>query len=209
MSAKYTLRNLPQLFYSEGRYCKSAIRSRSRCTVRSYATQKSLGTGPAKTPRKLVTVLGDNGKVQWKDLSIREKAARTTQQSFNLGVIVTGLLMTGGVAYLLYTEVFSSDSKTRQFNRAVDRIRADSRVKEVLGSDSKIRAFGEPTSSRWARAGPIASTLRRDSTGAEHFQMHFNVEGSMRSGVVKLYMIRTQGQTDFEYKYLALDVQGD
>lgn len=94
MSAKYKLRNLPQLFYSEGRYCKSAIRSRSRCTVRSYATQKSLGTGPAKTPRKLVTVLGDNGKVQWKDLSIREKAARTTQQSFNLGVIVTGLLMT-------------------------------------------------------------------------------------------------------------------
>lgn len=35
------------------------------------------------------------------------------------------------------------------------------------------------------------------------------VEGSLRSGVVRLYMIRTQGQADFEYKYLALDVQGD
>lgn len=34
------------------------------------------------------------------------------------------------------------------------------------------------------------------------------VEGSLRLGVVKLYMTKTQGQTDFEYKYLALDVQG-
>lgn len=35
------------------------------------------------------------------------------------------------------------------------------------------------------------------------------VEGSLRSGVVKLHMIKMQGQTDFEYKYLALEVQGD
>lgn len=35
------------------------------------------------------------------------------------------------------------------------------------------------------------------------------VEGSLRSGVVKLHMIKMQGQTNFEYKYLALDVQGD
>jgi hypothetical protein len=30
----------------------------------------------------------------WKDLSIREKAARTTQQTFNFGIVLTGLLMT-------------------------------------------------------------------------------------------------------------------
>ena len=35
------------------------------------------------------------------------------------------------------------------------------------------------------------------------------VEGSLRSGVVKLHMIKMQGQADFEYKYLALDVEGD
>lgn len=35
------------------------------------------------------------------------------------------------------------------------------------------------------------------------------VEGSLRSGVVILHMIKMRGQTDFEYKYLALEVQGD
>lgn len=90
MNARYVPRNLPQLLYSDGRYCKSAIKGSLRLTARSYAH----GTGTANTTRKQVTVIGDDGKVQWRDLSIREKAARTTQQSFNLGVIVTGLLMT-------------------------------------------------------------------------------------------------------------------
>lgn len=94
MNAKHVPRNFPQLFYSEGLCWKSVIRGRSRLRFGSYATQSSLGSDPAKTPRKQVTVIGDDGKVQWKDLSIREKAARTTQQSFNLSVIVTGLLMT-------------------------------------------------------------------------------------------------------------------
>ena len=62
----------------------------------------------------------------------------------------------GGVIYILYTEVFSTDSKTRIFNRAVDRIRGDSRAIDVLGGNGKIRAFGEPTSNRWAKARPIA-----------------------------------------------------
>lgn len=90
----------------------------------------------------------------------------------------------------------------------MDRIRGDSRVLDLLGSGSKIRAFGEPTANRWARARPIASTTRTDAKGAEHLLMHFNVEGSERSGVVNLHMIKRPGQTEYEYKYLALNVKG-
>ena len=110
--------------------------------------------------------------------------------------------------YLLYTEVFSADSKTRHFNRAVDQVRADSRALELLGSGQKIRAFGEPTSNKWARARPIASTLRKDRSGAEHLLMHFNVEGSERSGVVNLHMVKKPDQEEFKYKYLTLNVKG-
>ncbi|KAL8648324.1 MAG: hypothetical protein Q9226_006043 [Calogaya cf. arnoldii] len=173
---------------------------------RGYATQDTLG-GLPKVSRKQITVANDDGRVNWKELSVTEKAARTTQQTFNLGVILTGLVMTGGCAYFLYTEVFSTDSKTVQFNRAVDRIRSDSRVKEALGSGLKIRAFGEPTWNRWARARPIASNTYKDSHGTEHFMMHFNVEGSSRRGVVILHTFKGPG-SDWQYKYLALDVQG-
>ncbi|KAL8861319.1 MAG: hypothetical protein Q9178_002191 [Gyalolechia marmorata] len=180
----------------------AAIQS-SRC----YATQNNLGSLP-RAPRKQITVVNDDGGVEWKALSIKEKAARTTQQTLNLGVILTGLVMTGGCAYFLYKEVFSMDSKTVQFNRAVDRIRSDSRVKEALGSGHKIRAFGEPTWNRWARARPIASQAYKDPNGTEHFLMHFNVEGSSRRGVVNLHTFKWPGQSDWQYKYLTLDVKG-
>lgn len=60
------------------------------------------------------------------------------------------------MVYLLYTEVFSKDSKISHFNKAVDRVRADPRVKEMLGSGTTIQAYGEPTLNKWARARPIS-----------------------------------------------------
>ena len=113
-----------------------------------------------------------------------------------------------GVAYLLYTEVFAQDSKIRQFNKAVDRLRADPTAKELLGSGKKIRAFGEPTFNKWARARPIASRIERDRNGAEHLLMHFNVQGSTDSGVVALHLIKTPEQSHYVYKYFYLDVKG-
>jgi len=69
--------------------------------------------------------------------------------------------------YLLYKEVFSGESKTSHFNRAVDRVRTDNRAVEVLGPGTKIRAFGEPTSNKWARARPIAYV----KPGKPHFAL--------------------------------------
>lgn len=57
---------------------------------RHYATSNSPGV--QKTPsRKQVTIRNDDGRVEWKELTIGEKAARTTQQTFNFGIILAGL----------------------------------------------------------------------------------------------------------------------
>lgn len=65
--------------------------------TRLYATQSDLGTGP-KSPlsprKKSVTVLSDDGRVQWGDLSRGEKVARTTQQSFNFMLVLAGAVLT-------------------------------------------------------------------------------------------------------------------
>ena len=105
-------------------------------------------------------------------------------------------------------EVFGSNSKTRHFNRAVDRIRADSKALELLGSQTTIRAYGEPTSNKWPMARPIASDVSKDATGIEHLRMHFNVEGSDRKGIVQVHMVKGPGHPDFQYRMLALDVPG-
>ncbi|MCJ1302824.1 hypothetical protein MMC08_005629 [Hypocenomyce scalaris] len=95
--------------------------------ARSYATQNALG-GTAGPSRKQITVASDDGRVRWSDLSTREKAARTTQQTFNFGIILAGMVMT--------------------------------------------------------------------------------VEGPLNNGVVNLHMTKSPGQSQYQYKYLALDVKG-
>jgi hypothetical protein len=55
--------------------------------TKRYATNTTNG-------RRQVTVLNDDGRVNWGDLSGREKAARTTQQTFNFAFVAVGLVLT-------------------------------------------------------------------------------------------------------------------
>ncbi|KAI9774589.1 MAG: mitochondrial import inner membrane translocase subunit tim21 [Geoglossum simile] len=202
------LRGVPQflLRHSSGRTTR-VLRASAFSLTHKYAAQSSTRTDRGST-RKQITVASDDGRVRWGDLSAREKAARTTQQTFNFVTVLVGLVMTGGVITFLYLEVLSPEGKTNQFNRAVDRVKKDSRCIELLGSSKKIKAYGEPTWNRWARSRPIASKIQKDRTGTEHLLMHFNVEGPINSGVVNLHMAKSPSESEFEYKYLFIDVEG-
>lgn len=57
---------------------------------------------------------------------------------------------------MLYLEVFSPNSSTWQFEKAVERIKNDTRCTDLLGDRRQIKAYGENTWSRWARNRPIA-----------------------------------------------------
>jgi import inner membrane translocase subunit TIM21 len=118
------------------------------------------------------------------------------------------LQLQGGVSYFLWTDVFSPDSKTAQFNRAVDKIKKDPRCLEILGDAKKITAHGEETFNKWRRARPIASSERMDPQGNHHLLMHFFVDGPSNNGVAHLHMVKYHGQHEYEYKYLFLDVKG-
>lgn len=112
------------------------------------------------------------------------------------------------MAYLLYVELFAADSKTRQFNHAVDRIKADPRCRELLGPVNKIKAYGEPTSNKWARARPLAYSVDVDKFGITHFRMHFNVEGPDNRGVINVHMTKSKDDDQLEYRLLSLSVPG-
>ena len=64
-------------------------------SARTYATQSTVG-GTTKASRKQVTIVNDDGRINWSDLTTREKAARTTQKTFHLSIILAGLVMTVG-----------------------------------------------------------------------------------------------------------------
>ncbi|CAK4033214.1 Mitochondrial import inner membrane translocase subunit tim21 [Lecanosticta acicola] len=176
------------------------------------ATTSSLPNQSAASRRRSVTVINDTGAVPWTKLRAGEKAARATQQTFNFGIVALGVVLTGGVATVLWLEVFSTDSKTALFNKAADRVRGDPKCRELLAGDGMhskrdIKAYGEPSWSRWARNRTIASRVEKDRAGIEHLHMHFYVEGPAAKGTVNLQMSRRPGE-DFEYEMLALDVPG-
>jgi len=155
-----------------------------------------------------VTILNDDGRVRWGDLTATEKVARTTQQSFNFTLIAGGAAATVAVFTLLYTDVFSPDSTTAHFNRAVDRVRADEACVAILGDSKQITAYGEQSWNKWRRNRPIASRIETDKMGTERLHMHFNVSGPLNEGVVQLFMVKRQGEGSFNYGHLALDVPG-
>lgn len=64
--------------------------------ARYYATQTGLGTTSSQPQprRKAVTAFNDDGRVPWGELSGRERVARTTQQTFNFGLIIAGAVLT-------------------------------------------------------------------------------------------------------------------
>ena len=78
-----TVRLLPTIY----------LEQRAPLLCRKYATQTTLGTTTKAAKRKTVTVLNDDGRVPWKDLTAGEKFARSSQQSFNFSLIVVGLVM--------------------------------------------------------------------------------------------------------------------
>ncbi|KAF2662696.1 TIM21-domain-containing protein, partial [Lophiostoma macrostomum CBS 122681] len=177
----------------------------------SHATQSSTTSNPPpppSPPRKQVTVVNDTGSVRWGELSVGEKAARTTQQSFNLVVVLVGVALTGAVGYLLFSDVFSPSSKTAHFNRATTRVRQSAECVKLLGPSSQISAHGEASWSRWARNRFIASTHETDKWGTEHLRFKFYVEGPLNQGVVHVHLSKRPSQSDFEYVMLAVDVKG-
>ncbi|KAK4157335.1 TIM21-domain-containing protein [Chaetomidium leptoderma] len=175
---------------------------------RRYATQHQQPGSAPEARRRAVTPFNDDGRVPWTNLSAGEKTARAAQQTFNFGMVIVGVVLTGGVGYVLYSEVFSSDSKTTYFNRAVDRIRTDPRCRELLGDGKKITAFGEETHNKWRRARPIASTISKDGRGDEHMMIEFNVQGPKGAGRVGMHLIKRAGQREYDYKYFFVDVRG-
>lgn len=74
----------------------SSMRAGLLC--RPYATQNTQQTGLGATTigpkRRRVTAFNDDGYVPWNELSTGEKAARASQQTYNLGMILVGVVLT-------------------------------------------------------------------------------------------------------------------
>ncbi|RKF58328.1 Mitochondrial import inner membrane translocase subunit TIM21 [Erysiphe neolycopersici] len=181
---------------------------RQALAIRLFATHNRIRTSTSEFKDKSLTNLNSNDITSWSKLSKKGKILRATRQTFNLGLIMCGTVLSGGVAYLLYSEVFSSDSKTSHFNRSFDQIKKDPRCIAVLGDTETITAYGEGMGGSWRKARPFLSSIQTDKYGTQHLLLTYRVNGSKSSGVVYLHMIKRPTENTFTYKRLVLDVNG-
>lgn len=83
------------------RLAPSQLLCRRHATTSNRTTETPGSGGPGGTDskppsakRRAVTPFNDDGRVPWSQLSVPEKLGRTTQQSFNYGLIAVGLALT-------------------------------------------------------------------------------------------------------------------
>ncbi|EKG17397.1 Mitochondrial inner membrane translocase complex subunit Tim21 [Macrophomina phaseolina MS6] len=178
-------------------------------SCRRYATQGGLGgASKSSSTRRQITVANDDGRVRWGDLTAGEKVARSTQQSFNFLVVIAGILATGAVSYVIYSEVLSPEGTTNQYHRALRKIKEDPKCVELLGDPKKIVARGEQFHSRMARAWSITSKKEKDRAGNDHLYVRFYVDGPLNHGTVNLHMVQKPGESEAQYQSLTLDIPG-
>jgi len=87
----------------------------------------------------------------------------------------------GTILTILYAEVFAPNSVPNWFNSIHNRIKADPRCTKLLGGG--IKAYGEPTSNRWARNRPIAYVFHLSSLPRER-DVLYNIIDSGANGFI-------------------------
>ncbi|KAJ1981692.1 mitochondrial import inner membrane translocase subunit tim21 [Dimargaris verticillata] len=134
-----------------------------------------------------------------------DRLGSATKTAINVVVIATGLVILGGVPYLLFSDLVGSEGHMKWFSDALQRVRHSPDAIQLVGTP--IKGYGDPSSSRMARNRPIAHNMMVDRHGVEHMLIRFYIEGPKNSGTVKVDLCKApNGQ--WQYQYLLVEVPG-
>lgn len=127
--------------------------------------------------------------------------------SFGLStaVVLGGVGVIGVTGYYLAQELLLPSSEGQLFHKAFKLVENDEKSVGILGLP--LKAHGEPTNQRNVKTRPIASGRFYDGVGREHIMMQFHVDGSKKSGLVRLEVVDNRGKLDF--RYVVLEVPGE
>ncbi|XP_052867392.1 mitochondrial import inner membrane translocase subunit Tim21 [Anopheles cruzii] len=157
--------------------------------VRQYAAKQSSSS-------KSLSAGADRTDVSTDVRPLGERVKENTKTASYMGVIMLGVGVTGLLFYVIFWELFSSDSPNNIYSEALERVKEEPRVKDALGSP--IKGFGEE--SRRGRRTHVAHT-KYVKDGVEYIRMQFYIQGIRNKGTVHLEKRKTDSGS-FEYRYL-------
>ncbi|XP_049266932.1 mitochondrial import inner membrane translocase subunit Tim21 isoform X1 [Rhipicephalus sanguineus] len=154
------------------------------------------------TTNKNTNALSEAKDTDGGQLTLGQKVKQSTKDASYLGVILAGLGVTGLMFYTIFHELFSGHSPNSVYSRALERCRADPRVKAALGEP--LQGHGETTSRGRRRH---VSHMEYIKDGINYMRMKFYIKGPSRSGTVHLE-VREDSHKNYEYRYLFVDLDG-
>lgn len=114
-------------------------------------------------------------------MPLGERIKENTKTASYTGVILLGVGLTGGLFYVIFRELFSSNSPQNIYSAALDRCVNDTRIQDALGAP--IKGFGEENSRR--RRRHVSHTLY-ELEGTKHIRMNFYIQGIRNKATVFL-----------------------
>ncbi|XP_055640847.1 mitochondrial import inner membrane translocase subunit Tim21 [Toxorhynchites rutilus septentrionalis] len=130
-----------------------------------------------------------------------ERVKENTKTASYMGVIVLGVGVTGALFYVIFRELFSSNSPNNIYTEALERVKSEARVKDALGAP--IKGFGEE--SRRGRRTHVAHTSYIKD-GVQYLRMQFYVQGIRNKATVHLEKkMNESGDYDYRYLFVQLD----
>ncbi|KAF9197832.1 mitochondrial import inner membrane translocase subunit tim21 [Haplosporangium sp. Z 27] len=175
-------------------------------SVRNMSTeQQAHNSRGSQRPLGGAALAQHTEKKQWKDLTTSEKVATATRTTTNYTVVGAGVVLISILGYAIVGELFGPNSDTHIFGDALERVRKNENLVEILGTP--IKGHGEPSTNKRRRNRRIHSQVVLDTEGKEHLLMRFYVEGPDNEGTAHLEMVKDQ-RNNWEYKYLIVDIPG-
>uniref|UniRef100_A0AAG5DJJ5 Mitochondrial import inner membrane translocase subunit Tim21 n=1 Tax=Anopheles atroparvus TaxID=41427 RepID=A0AAG5DJJ5_ANOAO len=144
---------------------------------------------------------GDRTDVSTDVRPIGERVKENTKTASYMGVILLGVGVTGILFYVVFWELFSSNSPNNIYSEALERVKEEARVKDALGAP--IKGYGEE--SRRGRRTHVAHT-KYVKDGVEYIRMQFYIQGFRNRATVHLEKRKTDsGSYDYRYLFVQLD----
>jgi len=133
-------------------------------------------------------------------LSMGEKVKENAKTATYGGVILIGLAVTGAMAYVILSELFSGDSPNNIYTKSFKLCKANQEVQDSLGSP--IKCYGEETRRGWRRHVAHQEFIQGNT---KYMRMRFYIEGKFNKGTVHVEK-KTNDKGKYEYSYLMVDV---
>ncbi|GAU98246.1 hypothetical protein RvY_09420 [Ramazzottius varieornatus] len=178
--------------HSTGRNRSYSLCAFARRTV--WQQLPSMHRTPRETSRKLQTESSSNRSLPSTHVSSGEKVKQASKDVFYTGVVVAGISITGLLGYLIFRELFSSNSANGVYKDALKLCKNDIRVQSILGSP--VKAHGE-TSRRGHRNHILSAEWKEAEAagGDQHIiQVKFHVQGPFNRGTVYAEKNVTKGE---------------